>query len=347
MENHTNTNSWRETLTVSSKKRQHQYIKIIILLGIVFLVIVIWFHVCSNNLQPSVLPESHLTHTDNTDLSRNLKSIHAQPTVKSDSPEKTQQLSLSRQDQRLIDIRRQAPMLIYSKKSGKIPVNPREEGSTWGDVEPYAAFVNQRDIFSHVEKAQMMDHPEWTIVAGEMIPAILETAISSDLPGMVRAVTRYPVYAFKGHRVLIPAGSRLLGQYSSMTMQGINRLCIIWHRLILPSGITISIDSLSSDSLGRSGQAADHINTHFIQRFQQGVLLSSLAAGASTVGVSSSDNNNSSSEFREHVANHLQQASQDSVSSRSHIKPTLSVNQGSLLKVFVAKDLSFYDVGSR
>jgi hypothetical protein len=40
-----------------------------------------------------------------------------------------------------------------------------------------------------------------------MIKGVLETAIQSDLPGMVRASTSEDVYSFDGRRVLIPKGT--------------------------------------------------------------------------------------------------------------------------------------------
>ncbi|MDF1931649.1 hypothetical protein PGH45_18510 [Legionella pneumophila] len=49
-------------------------------------------------------------------------------------------------------------------------------------------FLNQQNDITSVS-AKRLPHPAMTVPAGEMIPATLETAINSELAGMVRAIT--------------------------------------------------------------------------------------------------------------------------------------------------------------
>ncbi|MAR83461.1 MAG: hypothetical protein CMF55_01540 [Legionellales bacterium] len=336
---------WQAELTVSSTRARMPRIWVAIILIITVIIIII----CITGKGASPASSDHTTADhgvlSSDDLSRNLTTIQSFHNVSHSEKSSTPVLPRDRQRlQRDISGRMHAPTTVYSKSNSSGITTKVSSQSIWDQGKNYASFLNQSHVFSSVESAQRIPHPDWTVVAGELIPATLETAISSDLPGMVRAVTQRPVYAFQGRRILIPAGSRVLGQYSSMTLQGINRVCVIWHRLILPSGITMSIDSPSTDTLGQAGQLADHMNTHFRSRFEQGILISALGAGVSTVGVSSSDGNNSASTFRANVSDHLQDAAQASLSANSSIKPTLSVYQGSAIQIFVAKDLSFYSV---
>mgnify|MGYP006000017115 CR=1 FL=1 len=95
------------------------------------------------------------------------------------------------------------------------------------DGSSYAKFGNQA-YTPAVIKATRGANLKSTVMSGEFIHATLETAINSDLPGMVRAIVSRRVYGFVGHRVLIPRGSRLIGQYSSQTRRGINRvMCLL------------------------------------------------------------------------------------------------------------------------
>ena len=71
--------------------------------------------------------------------------------------------------------------------------------------------------------------------AGTVIPAALITAINSDLPGEVIAQVTEPVYDYAtGRTVLIPQGSRLIGQYDSQVAYGQERALIAWNRVIMP-----------------------------------------------------------------------------------------------------------------
>ena len=69
---------------------------------------------------------------------------------------------------------------------------------------------------------------------GTIIPAILETAINSDLPGFVRAVVSRDIRGFDGTTVLIPRGSKLIGQYKSAVALSQTRAFVVWSRLLTP-----------------------------------------------------------------------------------------------------------------
>jgi type IV secretion system protein VirB10 len=93
-----------------------------------------------------------------------------------------------------------------------------------------------------------------TIVGqGKMIDAILETSVNSDLPGMVRGMVSKDVFSEAGSNILIPKGSRLVGEYKSGVALGQQRIEINWTRLIRPDGIDINLQSASTDPLGNSG----------------------------------------------------------------------------------------------
>lgn len=192
--------------------------------------------------------------------------------------------------------------------------------------------------------AQQMQHLDTIVMRGEVITATLETAIHTDLPGLVRAVINRPVYAFSGHRVLIPAGSRLLGDYVSKITQGITRVFVVWHRIVLPSGVVVNINSASSDAIGQAGLQADVVNTHFMTRFSESALLSVLGGASATAGVSSTDRDNSLSNYRSTLSQNLQQQAATSMNETSATQPTLMVYQGASIVVLVAQDISFHGV---
>ena len=205
-------------------------------------------------------------------------------------------------------------------------------------------FLNAKNSIDSVE-AVALPHPDYTISAGEYIPATLEVAMDSELPGMVRAITSHDVYALTGNRNLIPKGSRLIGQYlTGNLVQTQSRFLISWTRVQLPNGIVVTLNSPSTDSLGRSGSQADLIDRHLLERFSSGILFSVLGATTATVGVNPTDEFNSASQYRMSVANSLQESARDSLQRNRDIQPTLNQYQGAEIKVFVARDLSFFNV---
>lgn len=225
----------------------------------------------------------------------------------------------------------------YSRSQDSVKEAVLSDGSS------NAEFANQESTVTTVA-ARRMPHPAYTIAEGEFIHAILETAVNSDLPGMVRAVISEPVYAYTGEHALIPAGARLIGQYDSGVIQGQSRVMIIWNRVILPNGVSVLLDSPGTDALGRAGQNADTMNRHFLARFGNASLLSLIGAGAASYGVNPQDQYNSASLYRAAIAQSFQQSANQSLEQSQPIKPTLNIYQGAEINVFVAHDLSFYQV---
>lgn len=180
-----------------------------------------------------------------------------------------------------------------------------------------------------------------TIPQGFVIPAVLETAIDSDLPGSVRAVVSRDVRGFDGQQVLIPRGSKVIGQYRSAVSQGQTRAFVVWSRIITPQGVSIDVGSPATDTLGRGG-IAGRADTHFMQRFGSAILLSVISAGVEAAGRSHGDTTSvvigSSSQANQVASIALQK--------QIDIPPTIRVAQGVPVQVSVARDLDFSGVAA-
>jgi type IV secretion system protein VirB10 len=169
--------------------------------------------------------------------------------------------------------------------------------------------------------AERFLNPSLTIPQGTVIPAVLETALDSTRAGGVRALVQRDVSGFDGSRVLIPRGSRLYGE-------------VRWTRLIRPDGVTIALDSPSSDPLGRAG-IRGKVDTKFLQRFGGALLQSVLDIGVGIVVSRASDG----------VIVALPGSTQNlQVTQPQQIQPTLKVKHGTSVSVFVARDLDFSTV---
>lgn len=178
-----------------------------------------------------------------------------------------------------------------------------------------------------------------TIVQGTLIAAVLETAFDSTSPGFARALVQFDIMGFDGTRVLIPRGSRLIGEYGADTSAGQKRARILWTRLIRPDGVTIAIGSPAADPVGRGGVRAD-VNTHFLERFGGAILQSTLDVGVALAARASN------SPVIVALPNSINGAGSTATRS-TDIKPTLRVPAGRSVSVFVARDLDFTEVETR
>ncbi len=201
---------------------------------------------------------------------------------------------------------------------------------------------------------------DFMIAQGKMIDAVLETAINTDLPGSLRAVITRDIYAESGKNVLIPRGSRLIGSYNNSISKGQRRVIVTWGRVIRPDGVDIAIDSPGTDQLGRAG-VSGFVDNKYLETIRNSLLLSAVSVvgtalldgvqgSQTTTSTTTTDTSGSTSSSQTGKATDfavLQGVSDFSdtasgiVKDMLNSKPTISVNQGTLIKVFVNKDLVF------
>lgn len=209
-------------------------------------------------------------------------------------------------------------------------------GQNMNADERFAQKLGVGDSSKPARASQLRDQSN-TIIEGTVIAAVLETALNSDLPGYVRAVVTRDVKGFDGSKILVPRGSRLIGQYKSGVALGQSRTFVIWTRLIRPDGGMIELASPATDGLGRGGLDGD-LNTHFWERFGGAILLTLLNIGGAAI-TDSSDTSIVIASTRAGV-----EAGSSSLTSGQNIGPTVTVPQGSPVRVFVSQDLDFSTV---
>jgi type IV secretion system protein VirB10 len=170
---------------------------------------------------------------------------------------------------------------------------------------------------------------------GTVIPAVLETAIDSDVPGFARAMISQDVRGFDGSKVLIPRGSKLIGQYKSGVAQGQTRAFVVWSRILTPDGISIDVGSPSTDPLGRGGLSGE-TDTHFLERFGSAILLSVISSGLDALA-----QNQGSTSISIGSSTQANQVAAVALQKQIDIPPTIKVPQGTPLQVFLSRDLDF------
>ncbi|WP_425386319.1 TrbI/VirB10 family protein [Wolbachia endosymbiont (group A) of Barypeithes pellucidus] len=144
------------------------------------------------------------------------------------------------------------------------------------------------DTSAQSSKATRVGKLGLMVTQGKIIDAVLETAINSDLQGMLRAMVSRDVYAETGDTVLIPKGSRLIGSYSFDSNVARARVNINWNRVIMPHGIDIAISSLSTDELGRAG-IAGIVDNKIVSALFSSVALAGVSIGSAVVGQKASN----------------------------------------------------------
>lgn len=169
---------------------------------------------------------------------------------------------------------------------------------------------------------------------GTLIPAVLETPVDTAQPGPVRALTSKDTRSFDGTRVLIPRGSRLLGELRTDGGAGQTRTLITWNRLLRPDGVSVRLTSPTSDAVGSAG-VAGQADTHLLARVANVALQTALVVGADLA-----TRPGNGSVVLSSPGQALANAGQTLVPT-NELKRTIRVKKGAEITIFVARDLDF------
>ncbi|MFT4076188.1 MAG: TrbI/VirB10 family protein [Asticcacaulis sp.] len=228
------------------------------------------------------------------------------------------------------------PVLIYdsSAPTSSARTEPQAAGGQALKTANANALFALKMEGDKVARATSVGDQSKLLLQGTMIAATLETAINSELPGYARAVVAADVRSADGTQVLIPRGSRLIGQYKSALSTGETRAFIIWDRVLRPDGVSVSLASPATDTIGQEG-VTGKVHNHFAARYSGAIMLTVLNG---LVG-SLTDSDSSSTTVVISTSGSSGQSNGTSVV--SSVSPTVNVKAGVHIQVFLARDLTF------
>lgn len=181
--------------------------------------------------------------------------------------------------------------------------------------------------------------------AGAVIAAALITGIRSDLPGQITAQVTENIYdSPTGKILLVPQGTRVVGQYDAGVGFGQRRILLVWTRLIFPNGRSIVLERQpGADTEGYAG-LQDGVDYHWGDLFKAAALSTLLSIGSQSG--SSSDDSSIIRALRQGSSDSFSQTGQQVVQRQLNIAPTLTIRPGFPVRVIVTRDLVLEPYGA-
>ncbi|QRZ15767.1 TrbI/VirB10 family protein [Paracoccus methylovorus] len=184
----------------------------------------------------------------------------------------------------------------------------------------------------------------YVLQAGSVIPAALITGIRSDLPGQIIAQVTQPVHdSPTGSILLIPQGTRVIGEYDAGVTFGQRRVLLVWNRLIFPDGRSLVLEGLpGADAQGFAG-LEDGVDHHWWDLMKAAGLSTLLAVG--TELAAGDEDDRLVRAIRDGAQDTVDQAGQQIVQRQLQVAPTLTIRPGFPVRVLVGRDLVFEQAG--
>lgn len=204
----------------------------------------------------------------------------------------------------------------------------------------YSGFEQTDDNFTLDARVTPMKTP-WCLRQGSVIPAVLVSAVNSDLPGLVTAQVPSDVLdSVYGHDVLIPSGTMITGQYGASPGYGQERLFIAFSRLLFPDGTSLSIGAMPGQGHDGAGFEAD-VDNHFLRLFTGSFLISAISASVTASERNNDDDYSYGSALGGEAAESLGTTLSKILDRNLNLSPTLNVKPGYSFSVAVTKDIYF------
>jgi len=172
----------------------------------------------------------------------------------------------------------QAPILIDALHSGST-LEVARAPSQLGQGEA-ASQTTSSVTGAMAQAAYHQPAPPYTVMAGTVIPAVLMTGINSGAPAQVLAQVAANVYdSATGRYLLIPQGSRIVGDYATSTQYGQDRIAVNWRRLIFPNTASLDLPSMPATDAQGYGGLEDQVDNHYLKTFGTAAVVSLIGAG--------------------------------------------------------------------
>jgi type IV secretory pathway VirB10-like protein len=179
----------------------------------------------------------------------------------------------------------------------------------------------------------------YRLLEGTIIETVLTNRLDSTFSGPVNCLVTSNVYSQDREALVIPQGSRVLGEVRKVENLGQQRVAVVFHRLILPDETTYSLDHFQGlNQLGETG-LRDQVNRHYLQIFGASLAigaLGGLAQGTARYGV----NQSAADVYQQGVATSFSQSAVHILDRFLNVPPTFTVREGHRIKVILAQDLA-------
>lgn len=197
----------------------------------------------------------------------------------------------------------------------------------------------------------------WRVDMSEMIfsdkpiPAVIARAIDTNNPAPITAYVERNVYAEEGRNIIIPAGSRLIGSFGSITAAAeatseSARVQISWERLIRPDGSIFIFTGQTADAQGRAG-ALGYVDQQLFKKYTMPVVTTVLTSAASYFIASADDaagdietsKQQAANDARQNFLNDMESLFDDILADKTDVKAMTYIPAGTRIIVYPNTDL--------
>jgi type IV secretory pathway VirB10-like protein len=214
------------------------------------------------------------------------------------------------------------------------PASPAESEPNKKEVQPPAA--------AFTGAANATAGKTYVLFEGTILETVLLNRLDGAFAGPIECLVTGDVYSLDRQHVLIPAGTKVLGETRKVEAFGQARLAVVFHRLLMPDGFSVSLDQFKGLNQAGDTGLRDQVNNHYLRIFGASLALGALGAiaEASTGGVLTQSGTD---RFREGFGQSTAQSAERILDRFLNLLPTITIREGHRVKIYLSGDLALPD----
>ena len=181
--------------------------------------------------------------------------------------------------------------------------------------------------------------PTHKLFEGTPIEAVLTNRLNGTYTGPVNCMVSVPVWSHNRQHILIPQGTRVLGEAHKVSAIGQQRLAVTFHRLIMPDGFSVPLDQFTGmNGIGETG-LKDKVDNHYRQIFGVSIALGAIS-GLAMRGTSAATTQSGLDMWKQGFSQSLSQEATQILDRFLNILPTVIIREGTRVVIYLTDDLS-------
>lgn len=189
-------------------------------------------------------------------------------------------------------------------------------------------------------QASFRPNRHYLLSRNTMIRCGQSTAIRTDRPGLIGCPIAQDVWSDDGTTLLVRKGAMAKGEQRDAVIQGQGVIGAIWDE-IDDGDVHIPLNSPATDPLGAAGIPA-YVDEHFWLRFKGALMVSLIGDFGQALANKPSGSGNQIT--FSNSSNATQDVAAETLRNTINIPPTAYSNQGSVINIFVARDIDLTGV---
>jgi type IV secretion system protein VirB10 len=233
------------------------------------------------------------------------------------------------------------PSPLTPPVSGSTPT--RQAGATTAEeAEKKPSESSSKQTSPNPSALNAAEGKNYVIFEGTVLETVLLNRLDGQFNGPVESLITNDVYSHDRQHLLIPSGTKVLGEAKRVDTFGQTRLAVAFHRLIMPDGYSVSLDQFKGmNQIGDTG-LRDRVNNHYLKIFGASLAVGAIG-GIAEAGSGGLLTQSGTQSIQAGIGQSLGQTSQRILDKFLNILPTATIREGHRVKIYLSGDLAVPD----